>query len=93
VIQSDPLKKLNNWFAINYANLVIRVIHIFRWITASRLRRCETTNTTLSIRFPNKKIPLPYNSQGVPCFGKIKQVANCFNQTERQAEIKPIVLS
>jgi hypothetical protein len=48
---------------------------------------------SLSHDIQNKKIPLPHNSQGVPCFGTNKYRCSIFNQTERQAEIKPIVLS
>jgi hypothetical protein len=40
--------------------------------------------------FPTKKLSLPHNSQGVPCFGITKnELQSVFNQTERQAEIKP----
>jgi hypothetical protein len=35
---------------------------------------------------------LPHNSQGVPCFG-YKINCRLFYQTERQAEIKPIVVN
>jgi len=43
-------------------------------------------------KIPKSFLPLPHNSQGVPCFGR-KICCSVFYQTERQAEIKPVVLS
>ena len=45
----------------------------------------------LVFQYSNLVLSLQHNSQGVPCFGTIGYLQKYTSQTERQAEIKPIV--